>query len=86
MALYFLVDGARRSSGRSRESAALFELVFCVRVRSGVDLDCGRLDAQQCVHRHIPVPAVPHSFRRMCYYVALTEWSNHDENIPTLSF
>ena len=32
--------------------------------------------------RHIPVPAVPHpTLRRLCYYVALTVWLNHDEYI-----
>ncbi len=34
------------------------------------------------VRRHIPVPAVPHpTLRRLCYYVALTVWLNHDEYI-----
>jgi len=42
---------------------------------------CYGTDVEWCVRRHIPVPAVPNSLRRICYYVALTVWSNHDADI-----
>ena len=81
MTFIFQVDGARRPSGCSPEQAAS-QLVSCIQVHSGVDLE-GRDLTQRCVRCHIPVLAV-------CYYVAVTVWLNHDRNnaypLPSLCF